>query len=236
MAVLELNALSVDLSGSFSATVILPENAGLTGDKTYPALFFLHDIGGNDTDIRTVKGLEALANELGLFIVAPSVMHSFALDLKWGGKYGHFVSKELPEICRHMFPIDRERCYVGGTGWGAYGAVMNAARYPEAFGKCVCVDGRFDVAALAADCLAGKPLPHLRRPNLEALFAPLEQVAGSRFDLLSGGSKLPKALYLACGETDMEQTARLAKAAGADIHTGNREKDLYDGALRWLCE
>lgn len=235
MAVLELNALSVDLSGSFSATVIMPENTGLTGNQKYSALFFLHDIGGNDTDIRTVKNLEALANELGLFIVAPSVMHSFALDLEWGGKYGHFVSRELPGICCHMFPIDKDRCYVGGTGWGAYGAVMNAARYPEAFRKCVCIDGQFDMAALATDCLEGKPLPHLRRPNLEALFAPLDQVAGGPFDLLSGSHDMPRELYLTCEETNIAQTARLAKAARADIHTGAREQDLYSGALRWLC-
>lgn len=235
MAVLELNALSVDLSGSFSATVFFPENVDLTAGQKYPALFFMHDIGGNNTDIRTVKGLEALASRLGLFIIAPALMHSFGLDLEWGGKYGHFAAVELPGICCHMFPIDKSRCYVGGTGWGAYGAVMSAAAYPGAFAKCVCVDGKFDIAQLCADCLAGKALPHLRRPHLEALFAPLDQVQGGRFDLFAPGHVMPEQLYLACADTELEQTRKLAKAIGADIHTGSSEQSLYAGALNWLC-
>lgn len=234
MAVLELNALSVDLSGSFSATVIMPENTGMTADKKYPALFFIHDIGGNDTDIRSVKNLETLANKLGIFIVAPALMHSFGLDLAWGGKYGHFVSQELPGICRHIFPIDRSRCYVGGTGWGAYGAVMNAVRYPESFAGCICVNGQFDVAAMVKDCLTGKAVPHLRRPHLEALFAPLDGVRGSEFDLLSGTHGLPKKMYLACMDTQINETAGLAKIAQSDFYIESCEEDLYSGALCWI--
>lgn len=234
MAVLELNALSVDLSGSFSATVIMPENAGMPVEKKYPALFFIHDIGGNDTDIRSVKNLEMLANKLGIFIVAPALMHSFGLDLEWGGKYGHFVSQELPGICCHMFPIDRSRCYIGGTGWGAYGAVTNAIRYPEAVAGCVCVNGQFDIAALAEACLQGKALPHLRRPNLEALFAPLDGVAGGKFDLLSDTQEFPKNLYLACVDAQMAETTRLAKRAQIDVHIGSCEEELYFGALSWI--
>ena len=123
MAVLELNALSTALAGSFSATVIFPDGTGIAQDRLYPALYFLHDIGGNDTDIRTIKNLQDLSNELGLFIISPSLMHSFGIDLRWGGKYGDFVCRELPGICRHMFPLDESRQYAGGTGGGAYGVV-----------------------------------------------------------------------------------------------------------------
>ena len=64
MAILELNGLSTALAGSFSATVIFPDCENMTQDKCYPALYFLHDIGGNDTDIRTVKNLQKLSNDL----------------------------------------------------------------------------------------------------------------------------------------------------------------------------
>ncbi len=235
MAILELNALSVDLSGSFSATVLFPENASLTECKKYPALFFVHDIGGDDTDIRAVKGLDRLANQYGIFIVAPSVMHSFGLDLPWGAKYGHFLWSELPKICAHLFPLDTARLSVGGVGWGAYGAAYQCAHHPDIFARCAAIDGRFDVAGLCRDCLAGKEIPYLRRPNLEALFAPLEAVTGSDFDLLSGTQPLPREIYLGCTDTDADASIRMAKVARCDVHTAFAEYDLYKGALRWLC-
>lgn len=234
MAVLELNALSVDLSGSFSATVFFPENRAAAENKKYPALFFLHDIGGDDTDIRTVKGLEALASELGLYIVAPALNHSFGLDLEWGAKYGHFVNTELPGICAHMFPIDKSRLYVGGVGGGAWGAVMQAAEHPDVFEKCIAIDGKYDIASLCEAALAGAVLPNMSVANLEALFAPLDQVRGGRFDILAPGHVMPKQLYLACLDTDIADTAAVGKAAGVDVHTASTEMAMYSGAVRWL--
>ena len=62
MAVLELNGLSTALAGSFSATVIFPDCQHISESMFYPALYHLHSIGGNDTDIRTIKNLQALRN------------------------------------------------------------------------------------------------------------------------------------------------------------------------------
>ena len=84
MAILTMNALSVALSGSFSATVILPDRIP-EGMTSCPALYFIHTVGGSGADIREIRGLQALSNELGLFIICPSLMHSFGLDLPWGG-------------------------------------------------------------------------------------------------------------------------------------------------------
>lgn len=237
MAVLELNALSTALSGSFSATVVFPDQPAMA-DRAYPALYFLHDIGGNDTDIRTVKNLEALVNELGLFVICPSVMHSFGMDLPWGGKYSDFVSRELPGICRHLFPLDKVRQFAGGRGGGAYGAYWNAANHPGAFSKCMLVNGRYDVAAMCEAAADGAAVPHLTAPNLEAVFGDLRAVRGGRYDVLCPENPPAKDVFFGCGE-DFEaaqDSMAFAQRLKTAVYMGAREEDVFDAGLRWLCK
>lgn len=237
MAVLELNALSTALSGSFSATVIFPDRCAME-DRQYPALYFLHDIGGNDTDIRTVKNLEALANGLGIFIICPSVMHSYGMDLQWGGKYGDFFCREMPGICRHMFPLDEHRQFAGGTGGGAYGAYWHAANHPESFAGCVLINGHFAMAALCDAAAEGRPIPDtLTAANLEAIFGDLKAVRGSKYDVQCPENPAPQQVFLGCEETfgGISVSADLAKQLKISLHTGKSEEDLFDAGLRWLC-
>lgn len=238
MAVLELNALSTALAGSFSATVIFPDNTGIAGDRLYPALYFLHDIGGNDTDIRTVKNLQSLSNELGVFIVAPSLMHSFGMDLPWGGKYGDFVCRELPGICRHMFPLDASRQYVGGTGGGAYGAVWHAATHPDIFPKCFVCNGRYDVAAMCEAAANGAQIPRLSIPNLKAVFGSLKDVRGSKLDVLCPDNPTPKTIFIGCTEDfeAVDDSAAFARQLKTSVHIGKTEEAVFASGLHFLCE
>lgn len=238
MAVMELNALSTALAGSFSATVIFPEDGGVARDRLYPALYFLHDMGGNDTDIRTVKNLQALSNELGLFIAAPSLMHSFGMDLPWGGKYGDFVCRELPGICRHMFPLDESRQYVGGAGSGAYGAVWHAANHPDVFPACFTVNGRYDVASMCEAADEGAQIPRLSIPNLEAVFGSLRSVRGSRLDVLCPENPAPKTIFVGCTEDfeALDDSTVLARQLKTAVHIGKTEEAVFSAGLRFLCE
>lgn len=239
MAVLELNALSTALAGSFSATVIFPENRCVSSDRRYPALYFLHDIGGNDTDIRTIKNLQKLSSDLGLFIVAPSVMHSFGMDLPWGGKYGDFVSRELPGICRHIFPLDEHRQYIGGVGGGgAYGAVWHAANHPDVFPKCFAFNGRYDAAALCEAAAEGAAVPNLTIANLEAVFGDLKAVRGGGLDVLHPGNPIPKSVFFSCTE-DFEaigDSIAFAKQLKTAVHVGKTEEAVFEAALRFLVK
>lgn len=237
MAVLELNALSVPLSGSFSATVIMPDCAQMENRK-YPAFYFVHDVGGDDTDIRTVKNLQQLSNELGLFIIAPSLMHSFGMDLPWGGKYGDFLCRELPGICRHMFPLDSERQYIGGYNGGAYGAYWHAANHPDAFRKCVMIDGRFDVVHMCEAAANGAKVPHLTVANLEAVFGDLHAVAGSKFDILCDSAPRAEKVFFGCEEDfpAMSDNTGFAEKLGTTVHVFRTEEQIYDAAMRWLLQ
>lgn len=236
MAVLELNALSTALSGSFSATVYFPDQPRMQA-QSHPALYFLHDIGGDDTDLRILHNLEALVNELGLFVICPSLMHSFGMDLTWGGKYGDFVRRELPGICRHMFPLDETRQYLGGMGAGAYGAYWNAAHQPEAFAKCLLVNGHYDVASLCEDAAKGARIPNLTVPNLEAVFGDLNGVRGSDLDILRPEAPAPKAVFFGCEESfpGLPVSLDFAKQRSTSVRMGASLEDVFDAGLRWLC-
>ena len=236
MAILTMNALSVALSGSFSATVILPETLP---EGPRPALYFIHAVGGSGADIREIRGLQALSNELGLFIVCPALMHSFGLDLPWGGKYGDFVSRELPGICRHLFPLDEKRQYVGGAGGGAYGALWHGVYHGDVFQRCIAINGRLDVASLSEAVEKGVKVPNLRKPNLTALFGEdLSAVRGSGFDLFRSDAPAPKALYLGCEEdfSGLDGLQDYGQKHGADVHVAPTREALWAAGLRWLCQ
>lgn len=238
MAVLELNGLSTALAGSFSATVIFPDCQHISEGTFYPALYHLHDIGGNDTDIRTIKNLQALSNRLGIFVVAPSVMHSFGMDLPWGGKYGRFVCEELPGICRHLFPLDEKRQYIGGTGGGAYGAVWHAANHPGAFSKCFVWNGHYDAAALCEAAASGTPISRLTAANLKAVFGDLKAVRGGKMDILAPNASKPQAIYIGCTEDDPDAAPgeALAKRLKVPFHMGKTEEAIFEAGLIWLCQ
>jgi S-formylglutathione hydrolase FrmB len=235
MAVLELNALSTTLCGSFSATVLFPDEPTMQ-DKTYASLYFLHDVGGNDTDIRTIKNLNSLVNELGLFIICPSVMHSFGMDLPLGGKYSEFMNRELPGICRHLFPLDETRQFVGGVGIGAYGAYWNAANHPDVFQKCMLVNGRYDMAALCEKVDSGAEVCRLTKPNLEAIFGNLQGVRHSPYDLLWAESSLAKEAFVGWEKDSVAAADSLnfAKRLQRAAYIGESEEDVYETGLRWL--
>lgn len=238
MAVIELNALSTALAGSFSATVFCPENADMTGDKSYAALYLIHDIGGNDTDFRTVKNLQKLSTQYGVFVICPSLFHSFGMDLTWGGKYGEFVNTELPGICRHMFPLDENRQYVGGVGSGGYGAYWHGANHPECFSRCVFIEGHLDIAALCEAGARGAKLPNMTAANLQAVFGDLNGVRGSDKDMLCEGAKAPAKLFVGCTEDypGFEHIAMVAARNKIPHHTGKTEEAVYEAAFKWLVE
>jgi len=233
MAVLEMNALSVALSGSFSATVILPDDP-IEGPR--PALYFIHTVGGSGADIREIRGLQALSNELGLFIICPSLMHSFGLDLPWGGKYGDFVSRELPGICRHLFPLDESRQYIGGIGSGAYAAYLQAGEHPGVFSKCVALDGHFNIPGLCENAAKNLPLPHLTPSMVEAVFPDPMAVRGSSLDVFSPKAAVPQQLFLGCQDEFVGYSgcAELAKVARVTLHVAKNEENLFEAAIRWL--
>lgn len=237
MAVVEFNALSVALSGSFSATMIVPENADLPGDpsRAYPALYLFHDLGDDGTFVRKIKNLEALATRCGLFVIAPTVNHSFAMDLPYGAKYGKFAGEELPGICGHLFPLAEGRAMIGGVGWGAYGALTQYLSPAGSFQKCFVMNGRFDIPALYDEVLQGRS-PHISQAMLEAVFGNAQGIPSSGFDLYAGKYPKDMQLLIGCEEycATLEESARLCAGTGKEMLRGPTEESIMEQAVRWL--
>ena len=236
MAVVELNALSVNLSGSFSALVYLPENTAFTtpAKVLYPVLYLLHDTGGDETDFRTWKNLECIATEQKLFIVAPGIAHSFGRDLRYGAKYGRFLAEELPGICSHLFPVSPHGATIGGVGTGAYGAVMLALQTPARFARCITFNGVFDLATLCETALRQTQARGLTAPMLQAVFGPLDAVRGGAEDAFCEIARHPQtALYLGCEEASPErgETVQFARQANCPVQVAPCVEILLQQAL-----
>ena len=215
MAIIQWNALSTSLFGSFEALTILPDAARMTAGRM-PVLYLLHDNGENALQFLRSRELEALCGEKGIAVCCPWISHSFGIDYCWGGKFGHFAAVEFPGICENLFAVDNSRAMIGGVGTGAYAACVLARENPGRFRKVFAFDGRFDPAAAYQRLMAGEQVKGLTLPMMEAAFGSADSIPGSGKDLFSGSA--PEGIVL--GGEDRGETRRLADAWGVPVHDG----------------
>jgi hypothetical protein len=221
MAVIQWNALSTNLYGSFEALTILPD-AGTMKETAgrLPVLYLLHDNGENALQFLRSRDLETLCNEKKAVICCPWISHSFGQDYRWGGTFGQFAAKEFPGICANMFAVDNAQAMIGGIGTGAYAAFFLAREYPGSFRKAIGFDGRYDMAELFRQVREGKGAEDLSLPMMEAAFGDPDSLPGSGKDLFAGGA--PDGAVLGCSPdfAGAGETRRLAERWGIPVHTG----------------
>jgi len=254
MAFFEFNALSVILCGSFAARVFIPEMDKLQLDDSahahkYPVLVLLHDEGGASMDLQRTPA-ERLAAEHGIFIVAPDVQHTLGTDMEYGPNYETFVSTELLNICRRIFPIteDPAKTWIGGIGTGGYGAVKTALQHPDVFTKAFAIDGTLDMNAIIEKAKSGEDTGiGLQEAQLKAIFSDYTHFSGGENDLLALAEKSATGKFLfVCeenyarkheSETLAGKLGAAAKTvtlpAGADCFS--QQKSLPE-AIRWACQ
>lgn len=196
MACIEMNMLSVITCGSISVRVFCPGMDKLALDDRehkvrYPVLWLLHDDGGAALDWLATPA-ERLAEEYGVFLIAPDQHHALCTDMKFGPRYETFMHTELMDICRNCLPVseDPAKNWIAGVGTGAYGAVKMALKHPEAFSKAASINGILDMEALIGKALRGEDTltPH-NRASLEAVFGDLSAFSGSGSDLFALAAK-----------------------------------------------
>lgn len=254
MAFFEFNALSVILCGSFAARVFIPEMDKLHLDDSahthkYPVLVLLHDEGGASMDIQRTPA-ERLAAEHGIFIVAPDVQHTLGTDMDYGPNYETFVSTELLNICRRIFPIteDPAKTWIGGIGTGGYGAVKTVLDHPDVFSKAFSIDGTLDMNAIIEKAKSGEDTGiGLQEEQLMAIFSDYAHFSGSANDLYALAEKPAQSKFLFVCEEGYARAAesealanKLGAAAqivtlpaGADCFS--QQKSLPE-AVRWACQ
>lgn len=254
MAFFEFNALSVILGGSFAARVFIPEMDKLQLDdadhtQKYPVLVLLHDEGGACMDLQRTPA-ERLAAEHGIFILAPDVQHTLGTNMEYGPQYETFISTELLNICRNIFPLtqDPAKTWIGGIGTGGYGAVKTALHHPDVFTKAFSIDGTLDMNAIIAKAKSGEDTAiGLGAAQLEAIFSDLGRFSGGENDLYALTEKPAQGKFFFVCEEDYARKAESAAVAqklgtsadiviipaGADCFS--QQKSLPE-AVRWACQ
>ena len=252
MAMIEMNALSTVLCGSFSARVFLPEMNKLRigeddYDKKYPVLWLYHSDGGSSLDWLTTPA-EACAAENGIFIIAADVQHCLCTNMEYGPKYEEFMAKELPGICRNNLPISGsvEENWIGGVGTGAYGAAKAALKHPDIFSACIAMDGIYDMDQICKKAKLGETVVCHNEASLRAVFGDIDHIKGSSNDVYALAEKNHEGRYYITGAKGSAYRKEAADLAGI---LGNRavyvetEEDKADfscyttmkKAVTWLC-
>lgn len=252
MAVIEMNALSTILCGSFSAKVFLPEMDKLQLDekgmnKKYPVLWLFHSDGGTSMDWLTTPAEKcAVSNEI--FVIAADVQHCLCTNMKYGPKYEEFMAREFPGICRNNLPISdkSEDNWIGGVGTGAYGAVKAALKHPEIFSACIAMDGIYDMDKICKRAKKGETVVCHNEESLKAVFGNIDQIKESENDVYSlaknccGGKFYITGAKGSAYRDEAVELCNLLDKRAVYVETDEREADFscmstMKNAVAWLC-
>lgn len=201
MALIEISAPSDVLQTTVSFNVILPEN----GAAPCRTLYLLHGMSDDHTAWLRRSSIERYVEDTSRAVVTPFAALSFYTDEYCGDDYFQFVSRELPALCRQLFPQmshDRNDTFVAGLSMGGYGAIKCALLAPETFSCAASLSGALDMASRVEHA----------SPDDSAyffdLFGPADAMRGSPNDLFAAAANyaaapsFPIRLYMACGTED----------------------------------
>ncbi len=247
MALVNLQIYSESLGMQTEVLVIIPQRSTAgeigTSNKTsrasYKCLYLLHGLSDDQSIWMRRTSIERYASEYGIAVVMPCGARSFYTDMKFGGKYFTYITRELPAVIEDLLPVSgaREDRYIGGLSMGGYGALKAAlseeGRYAAAFGLSAVAD--------------------IRNPNFTSTLLPVfgGEIPDSAdlFALASAhaGDEIKPRLYMTVGTSDFmyEDNVRLSRhmqglpydytyAETEGSHNwGLWDKTVQD-ALRWL--
>lgn len=245
MALIDCKFFSQTLGMSSTMRVILPESSASHGGHGQRTLFLLHGMSDDESAWTRGSNIETYAEEQGLAVVMPNVHRSFYSNMLHGYRYWDFVSSELLEKARAMFPLSRERedNFVAGLSMGGHGAFKLALRLPHVFAGAASLSGVADVTEFRES----RALDYL------LIFGEHGPARGSEHDVFHLASELiassqPKPrLYQCCGTEDflLTQNRRLRDhlqplgfdylyEEGPGDHDWKYWDKMIDRTLRWL--
>ena len=209
MALLRCDFFSDVLGLSTSMTVILPQQTatqiGMKGAARVgppPVLYLLHGLSDDDTIWLRRTSIERYVAPLGLAVVMPQVGRSFYADEAYGGRYGTFLTDELPTLVDSFFHVSdrREDTFVAGLSMGGYGALKWALTHPQRFAAAASLSGAADLTVL--NSVRGQP----EDPQLATRVFGDRPLVGGPDDLSwllrqAEPADLPS-LYVCCGTED----------------------------------
>ena len=186
--------------------VILPAEK-LPESGKFPVVWLLHGLSDDDTCWRDFTSISRYAREYGFAVVMPDAGRSFYADMACGPRYWSFISEELPELCRNLFPLSDkpEENFVAGLSMGGYGALKLALNHSERFAGVAAFSAVADIRKWIDNVvMKDAVLNH----EMKMIFADRADISSKNCDLfellekrVNEKAKLP-ALFHACGEDD----------------------------------
>lgn len=258
MAIVRADLYSDALKRTVPITAVLPvDKVDLSGQRIaeppYPTLYLLHGIFGDQNDWINGTRIARWAMDHNLAVIMPAGENHFYLDQQEDGfEYSRFISEELVELTRLLFPLSdrRDQTFIGGLSMGGWGALINGIRHPETFGAVIALSPAvldedyfrrdeqasyfLDRGSYRRSC-TGRTWKTLKE-NEDELMDQLEKTAQS--------DSRPR-VYLACGQDDdlLPQSLRLADSLDRlgytctfDLQPGGHEWDFWDSQIHKVVD
>lgn len=215
MAQLALNYFSQALSRTVDVQAIIPLERGLspeTKNKKQPfkTLYLLHGMFGDQNDWLTGTRVKRWATEKNIAVIMPSGENKFYVDNALTGEnFGQFISKELVDFTRALFPLSKKRedTFIAGLSMGGYGAIVNGLQNARTFGAVIGLSSALNLERIVQST-DDEPLSVRKRSYYQSIFGDLDKLktspANPEFlihELKRKKLDIPK-LYLACGKED----------------------------------
>lgn len=120
--------------GKESCIHVLAPNAPV--EQPLKVLYLLHGLSDDASCWSRYSSVELFVRNESTVVVMPDGGRSFYADTAYGENYFTYLTQELPEWIRFMFPVSekREDTFIAGLSMGGYGALKTALTYPERYG------------------------------------------------------------------------------------------------------
>lgn len=263
MAFASIEFYSDILKMETSVWVIVPEETqgiGIYGQKVkeWPVLWLLHGMSDDQTIWMRRTSVERYAAEKGLMVVMPDGGRSRYQNMKNGPAYYDYLTEELPEFLRRLFPKmseKRDRNFIAGLSMGGGGAMWIGLKEAERF----CAIGNFSSGSVIPLEGLWRPLqdqPEKYRKESLNIYGveDTRELAGSSYDMLkliheTGKNKnIFPDIYFTVGNSDQRMCViqkliqEIEKNPGGNekywLYTapGDHEWNFWDRSIRYFLE
>lgn len=161
MALINLDFFSEALGMQSEVLVVMPQRGGLGeigvtnngGGKKIKVLYLLHGLSDDQTIWMRRTSIERYAGYYGICVVMPNGHRSFYTDMKYGGDYYKYITKELPMRMQEFFNVSdkREDTFIAGLSMGGYGALKAALREPDRYAAASALSAVTDIAEFCGE-------------------------------------------------------------------------------------
>lgn len=236
MIFIQMNVFSEALGMSTDVNCAIPSAVLGSGDgaRRLPVLYLLHGLGGDHMLWTRNSRIGQYAEDRGLALVMPRADRSYYTDMKQGGKYFTYLSRELPELICRLLPVSerREDTFAAGNSMGGYGAFKLALSRPDRFAAAASLSGALDIVRRVLE-------PNgFQEGEAERIFGPVSGLQGSGDDLFAlagraAAAKHPPELYQCCGTEDFLYEGNLAFRERAEAAGLRPTYEEGPGAHEW---